>query len=236
MGQEFRLPPETGRQVARVLRLRTGDEVVLFDGTGPEWPSTVAFINKDVVAVNVGEARHPGTEPALQITVCQALVPADRMEFVIQKVTELGAARLLPVITERVQPKDARPTERRLERWTRIATEAAEQSGRTRVPEILPDMSLEACLSSMASEGPLVLLWEEEHGNSLRTAVRESLSKASGHISVLIGPVGGLSVAEVEAAKQAGAIIAGAGPRILRAETAPVVALSILMYEASELE
>ena len=217
--------------------MRPGDEIVIFDGTGPEWTAEITSVNREAVSVIAGRSSDPGTEPSLQVTVCQALVPSERMEFVIQKGTELGAVRFVPITTERVQSKDSQPNERRLERWKKIATEAAEQSGRTQVPDILPVHSLESCVSAMCAEGPVLLLWEEEMpGKDLRTAVRESLSGASRRVAVLVGPVGGLSASEVGTARDTGAIVVGAGPRILRAETAPVVALAALMYEAGELK
>jgi 16S rRNA (uracil1498-N3)-methyltransferase len=157
------------------------------------------------------------------------------MEFVLQKSTELGAARFQPVLTERVQAKDSHITDNRLARWQKIIVEAAEQSGRAKVPGILPVCDMANAVARLAVEGPAVLLWEEEGQKNLRTALRESLSRQSRHLALFIGPVGGLSVAEVASARSAGAITAGLGRRILRAETAPVTALSALMYEAGEL-
>jgi 16S rRNA (uracil1498-N3)-methyltransferase len=235
LGSTIDLPAGTSRQITHVLRLQSGDEIVVFDGTGPEWTAQIVSVNRESVKVVTARSHDPATEPHLRVTVCQALVPAERMEFVIQKGTELGAARFIPIVTERVQAKDANPAERRIERWGKIAVGAAEQSGRTCVPEILPAKAFESCVSAMCAEGPVLLLWEEEHAKDLRTAVRESLSSAPRHVTVLVGPVGGLSAAEVGTASENGALIVGAGPRILRAETAPVVALAALMYEAGEL-
>lgn len=234
-GSTVELPSDTSRQITRVLRLRQGDEIVVFDGTGLEWSAEIVSAGRDSVTVVIGRARDPGTEPALRVTVCQALVPTERMEFVIQKGTELGALRFIPVHTERVQARDAHPTERRLERWRKIAIEAVEQSGRSVVPDILPVLTFAECVSAMRVEGPLLLLWEEERGENLRSAVLESLNDSLGRVAVLIGPVGGLSAAEAGLAQEAGALIVGAGRRILRAETAPIMALTALMYEAGEL-
>lgn len=234
-GNSLELPVEIGRQVSKVLRMREGDSLVLFNGSRHQFPAQITAVRKETVSVLLDEPVDPGTEPALQVTVYQALVPAERMEFVIQKCTELGAARIVPVVTERVQSRDSNISQNRLTRWERIATEAAEQSGRTRVPEVLPVIDLGECLTHSRSAGPVIVMWEEEHGLSLKQAVHESLSSKPEHVSVLIGPVGGLSGAEADAARSAGALIAGAGPRILRAETAPVVALTALMYETGEL-
>jgi 16S rRNA (uracil1498-N3)-methyltransferase len=229
------LPQELSRQITRVLRMRTGDRIVIFDGSGLEWPATIESTGKDRVSVELSEGIDPRSEPKLTVTVCQALVPSDRMDYVVQKCTELGASRIIPILTQRVQSKDAAPSEKRIERWQRIAREAAELAGRTRVPEVSGQKSLDEALRTLLPEGPVLMLWEEEHGKSLRVAVRESLSSNPGHVTLLIGPVGGLSEAEAIAARDAGAVVVGAGVRILRAETAPVVALAALMYEAGEL-
>ncbi|MDA0676573.1 MAG: 16S rRNA (uracil(1498)-N(3))-methyltransferase [Chloroflexi bacterium] len=229
------LPQELSRQITRVLRMRNGDRIVIFDGSGLEWPATIESTGKDSVSVEIGHGVDPLSEPKLAVTVCQALVPSDRMDYVIQKCTELGAKRIIPILTERVQAKDAAPSGKRIERWQRIAREAAELAGRTRIPEVTAQKSLDEVLGMMLPEGPVLMLWEEEHGKPLRVAVRESLSNNPGHVGLLIGPVGGLSEAEAIAARDAGAVVVGAGVRILRAETAPVVALAALMYEAGEL-
>jgi 16S rRNA (uracil1498-N3)-methyltransferase len=215
--------------------MRPGETISLFDGSGSEWPAAITAIERDIVRVLPGAPHTPPTEPKLQVTVCPALIPADRMEFVLQKCTELGAARFRPLLTERVQAKDAQVSANRLERWQKIVIEAAEQSGRAVVPPILPAQRLAHTVVQLAAEGPVVLLWEEEAAKNLRIAVRESLAKGPRHITILIGPVGGLSQAEVAIAHSADAITAGLGRRILRAETAPVTALSALMYEAGEL-
>ncbi len=234
-GAEIELPETISRQVSRVLRMREGQLIRLFNGTGNEWRAEIVSVNKNSVSVLLEEPVELGTEPRLDVTVCQALVPADRMEYVVQKSTELGALRIIPVITERVQARDANPGASKLERWRRIAIEASEQSGRTRVPEILPVQAFDSCLSQVGSDRPMIVLWEEERQVTLRQALQESLSSEPNHVAVFVGPVGGLSVDEARAASAAGALLAGAGPRILRAETAPVVALTALMYEAGEL-
>jgi 16S rRNA (uracil1498-N3)-methyltransferase len=215
--------------------MRTGDRIVIFDGSGLEWPATIESTGKDSVSVVLGHEVDPRSEPKLSVTVCQALLPFDRMDYVVQKCTELGASRIIPILTERVQAKDAAPSEKRIERWQRIAREAAELAGRTRVPEVTAQKSLDEVLRVMLPEGPVLMLWEEEHGKSLRVAVQESLNSMPRHVTLLIGPVGGLSESEAIAARDSGAEVVGAGARILRAETAPVVALAALMYEAGEL-
>ena len=234
-GAEIVLPRETGRQVSRVLRMRVGDSIGLFDGSGMEWLATIKAIERDAVTVALGAAFDPGTEPRLMVSICPALVPSERMEYIIQKSTELGAMRVIPLLSERVQAKDAKVSANRLSRWMKIATEAAEQSGRAKVPEILEPRPLIDAIKDLSAEGPAVLLWEGEAEKNLRTALRESLSGSPGHVGIFVGPVGGLSESEATAARDAGAITAGMGRRILRAETAPVTALSALMLEAGEL-
>lgn len=234
-GREITLPAETGRQISRVLRMRTGDSVNLFNGSGSEWTSTIESINRDTVIAVPGSPHDPHTEPALMVTVCPALVASDRIDYVIQKSTELGAGRVLPVITERVQAKDAKVSENRLNRWRKIAIEATEQSGRVKVPDISSPQQLIPVVAGLAKEGLAILLWEGETQKSLRTALRESLMDDPKRVSIFVGPVGGLSEGEATAARSAGAITVGLGRRILRAETAPVTALSALMLEAGEL-
>ncbi len=234
-GVTFRLPDHIGRQVFRVLRMKPGDSLFLFDGRGIERTGTIANIERSKIQVVIGPNSGSRTEPELEVTVYQALVASERMEFVVQKCTELGVAKIVPIVSQRVQSKDARPGDGKLDRWRRIAVEAAEQSGRTRVPNISAPVVLNQLLSRETRPKPLIVLWEEESGKSLRQAARESLSSDPKRAAVLIGPVGGLSASEVDAVKLAGGLIAGAGPRILRAETAPVVALTALMYEAGEL-
>ncbi len=234
-GSAIELPAETSRQITRVLRMREHDRVVLFDGSGNEWPAEILTITGRSVTVVPEMAHDPNTEPGLDVTVCQALVPAERMEFVIQKSTELGARRIMPIVTERVQSRDATISDSKRARWNRIAVEAAEQSGRTRVPEILDTTDFADSIALAMAEGPAILLWEEERSISLKEAARESLSSVPEHVTVLIGPVGGLSEAEAELATSSGVLLASAGLRVLRAETAPIVALTALMYEAGEL-
>lgn len=234
-GATVELRGAVGRQISRVLRMQPGDNITLFSCGGSEWSAEIVTADRSGVKVIVGARSEPETEPRLNVTICQSLVPQERMEYVVQKCTELGAAEIIPVITERVQSRDARPGDGKLDRWRRIAVEATEQSGRTRVPEICAPVSFNELLHDQRIPRPLIVLWEEEQGKSLREIVRESLNSNPKQVSVLIGPVGGLSVAEADAASSAGALIAGAGSRILRAETAPVVALTALMYEAGEL-
>lgn len=224
-------------QVRRVLRLRVGDEVAVFDGSGREWTAQIEAVSQQAVVARPGVERRPDAELPVAITVCQALVKAERFEMVLQKATELGAARIVPLITARVQGADAAlPSAARLERWRRVVQEAAEQSGRVRLPEIAAPASLREAVGSEAAKGPVILLWEGGPEKGLRAALRGVSTKGTPErISLVIGPVGGFAPQEVKEAQAAGAVVAGMGARVLRSETAAIAALTATVYEFGHL-
>jgi 16S rRNA (uracil1498-N3)-methyltransferase len=227
------LPEHAASQVRRVLRMRQGEQVAVFDGSGAEWTATLQEVSDRRVAGVLGEERKPGVELPVEVTVCQSLVRPERFELVLQKCTELGAARFVPLITERVQAGDqALSAGARLERWRRIIQEAAEQSGRTKVPDISPASSLLDTIRAESARGPVVLLWEEDRSQGLRQALRRmSAGGLPAAVALIIGPVGGFAEQEVESAESAGAIVAGMGKRVLRSETAAIASLAALLYE-----
>jgi 16S rRNA (uracil1498-N3)-methyltransferase len=208
-GDRFPVPPTIRHQVERVLRLRDGAHVVLLTGDGRE-----AHCRLDGESCLVEERRTVTTEPVHRLTVVQALLKGDGLEEVIQQGTELGVAAFRLVVTERCIARDLTP--RKLERLRAIARESAEQSERG----IVPDVEGPAPLGSAFGDGA-VLLAERDGGARLR-----ALAPAS---TVIIGPEGGFSPAELEAADGAGVALAGLGPRILRSRTvAAAVAAAIL--------
>ena len=209
IGDRFPVPPSIRRQVERVLRLRDGDQLVLLTGDGRE-----ARCRLDDEACVVEERRTVTTEPVHRLTVVQALLKGDGLEEVIQQGTELGVAAFRLVVTDRCIARDLTP--RKLDRLRAIARESAEQSERGIVPDVAEPEPLDAAFSDGA-----VLLAEREDGARLRDLAPPS--------TVIIGPEGGFSPAELEAAGRAGVGLAGLGPRILRARTvAAAVAAAIL--------
>ncbi|MEX0761572.1 MAG: 16S rRNA (uracil(1498)-N(3))-methyltransferase [Dehalococcoidia bacterium] len=229
---EVTLPAPVAEQVRRVLRLGPGDEVAVFDGSGAEWTATLTSVDRSGATARLGEPRTPGVEPPVEIAILLAVVRAERFEMVLQKGTELGASRFTPVVSERVQGGDAAAVSaKRLERWRRIVTEAAEQSGRVIVPQIDEPLPLQAAIQAAVVGGPVVLLWEEDRSQGLRSALRPVVAAGPSKMALVIGPVGGLADHEVRAAEEAGAVVAGMGQRVLRTETAAIAALTATLYE-----
>ena len=233
------LPDGAARQARVVLRLRPGDSVVVFDGGGSEWPVTLDKVDRATVEGALGIPEFPGTEPACAVTIMQALIKPDRFEQALQKGTELGACKFVPLNTARVQPADASAASKsRFERWRRILQEAAEQSGRLVVPELENTVSLVDAVAREAAHGPVALLWEEM-GQSAR-GLRNMLDQVDpgqpgAKLALVVGPVGGFEAGEVEDARDAGAMVIGFGSRILKSETAAIAVLAATMFELGEL-
>lgn len=229
-GETVVLTGENARH-AKVLRLKTGESVLLCDGKGTEWVCTVAEAGEQPV-LQVGDRRLSQTEAACRVSVYMAMPKADKLEHVIQKATELGAWEIVTFPTARcVSKPEERSLAKKLERWQKIALSAAEQSGRGRIPEVLALPSFEAALKR-ANEAALGLLfYENEHALTLKAALGE---RPFASVSLMTGPEGGFEPWEVELAQKAGLRICTLGSRILRCETAPLCALSALMFHAGE--
>ncbi len=215
--------------VARVLRLREGDALTLFDGRGGEYDARITGFRKDAVQIEVREHRAVERESALDLTLAQGVSRGERMDWVVQKATELGVRRIVPVLTERsVVRLDERQSERKLQHWRGIAIAACEQSGRNRVPEVAPPSNFfEAIRGSDAQMTRLLL----SPSASLRA---RDLPRPTA-ITLLIGPEGGLTDNEDEAALRAGFKPVQLGPRILRTETAAIAALAALQHDFGDL-
>jgi len=213
------LPEAQAHYIGRVLRLAAGDAVQLFDGSGQEFIGELAEVGKKNVQVELREQCAGLAESPLRIHLGQGLSRGERMDWAIQKATELGVAEITPIVSERceVRLKDER-ADKRLAHWRQIAISACEQCGRSLLPAIHPPILLGDWLERTQAELKLVL-----------HPVAEPLASHArpGSLAFLIGPEGGLSEAEVEAAQRAGYQAARLGPRVLRTETAPVVALSV---------
>jgi 16S rRNA (uracil1498-N3)-methyltransferase len=208
--------------IRRVLRLRNGDELTVFDGRGGEYAARVDSIRKDVVFVDVREHRALERESPLQLTLAQGVSRGERMDLVIQKATELGVHRIVPVLTERSVVKlDATQAGRKQHHWRGIVIAACEQCGRNTLPSLDPPMSLHDFLRNAPETSKRLLLSPEG------TTRPRDLAAAT-TLTLLIGPEGGLSENEQAAAVQRGFERVGLGPRILRTETAALAALATL--------
>ena len=216
--------------ISKVLRLKEGDyiEVVI---ENQAYPAQITQAGRNEVLAFVSGPPLPSRESPIKVRLYQGLTKGDKFDWVIQKATELGVTSVTPLLTERVVVRlDADGIAKRLERWQRIALEAAKQCCRETVPHITPPMSLSALPPPAA--GQLALLaWEEEH-RPLGPILRSWSTK---EVSVLIGPEGGLSPEEVHPLLERGWQSVGLGPRILRTETAPLAILAILQYELGDL-
>lgn len=213
------LPEAQAHYIGRVLRLAEGDAVQLFDGSGQEFIGELVEVGKKSVRVELREAFAGLAESPLRVHLGQGLSRGERMDWAIQKATELGVAEITPLVSERceVRLKDER-ADKRLAHWRQVAISACEQCGRSVLPVIHPPVTLGEWQKQVAAELKLVL-----------HPVAEPLASHARPVTLafLIGPEGGLSDAEVEAAQQQGFQAARLGPRVLRTETAPVVALSV---------
>jgi 16S rRNA (uracil1498-N3)-methyltransferase len=216
---QHELPEDQAHYIARVLRLSAGDAVQLFDGSGHEYRGELLEAGKKRVLVELRETLAGIAESPLHIHLGQGLSRGERMDWAIQKATELGVSAITPLVSERceVRLKDER-ADKRLAHWRQVAISACEQCGRSVVPVIHPPVTLAEWQASVEAELKLVL-------HPVAVPLQQHARPQS--LAFLIGPEGGLSEAEVSAAQAAGFQPARLGPRVLRTETAPVVALSV---------
>ncbi|MEX0800943.1 MAG: 16S rRNA (uracil(1498)-N(3))-methyltransferase [Dehalococcoidia bacterium] len=229
-GPEVSLPPELARRLASVLRLKPGERIVLADGNGRDHEvELVSVSSRAATAVMLSERPSP-PEPAVEVVLYQSLIRPQRFDLVLEKGTELGVARFLPLITERVQVKTGGGSQR-AERWRRIVTEAAEQCERGRVPAVGAPVRFAEAVAS--APGLKLLLWEEERSTGLRSALA-ALSERPSTVSLFIGPEGGFSPEEAALARGAGCATVSLGPRVLRSETAGIVAAALVMDAVGE--
>ena len=226
---QLELGGTAANHVSRVLRLRPGDPLILFDDAGGEYAATVEALTRDAVRVTVGEYLDVNRESPLHVTLAQGISRGERMDVVVQKATELGVKRIVPVLAERTVVRlNAAQAANRLRHWRAIAIAACEQCGRNRLPEITPPMSLQDFLVSDYPAG-LRLVLSPEGGLTAREL------PASPAATLLIGPEGGLSDAERSAALAAQFTGMVLGPRILRTETAALAALAVIQQRLGDL-
>ena len=227
-GTNIRIADEDIRHVVNVLRMKAGNELLLCDGQGTEYRTRITVLNKkevktEIVTQTKSELHHP------RVTLGQGMPKSDKMDFIVQKATELGAAAVVPLMTERTIVK-VKDEERRLARWRKIAREAAMQSNRPDIPLIGPFASFPDFIATQNPDSQtLSLLPWEEGTERIKNVLRQN--PGVGDIMVLIGPEGGFSIGEAEAAKNRGFHAVSLGPTILRTETAALAVLSMIGYE-----
>jgi 16S rRNA (uracil1498-N3)-methyltransferase len=216
--------------ITRVLRLRSGDALTVFDGSGGEFGARIEEFRKDAVVVAVEEHRPLDRESPLTLTLAQGISRGERMDWIIQKATELGTSKIVPLFTKRSMVRlDERQAERKIQHWRAIAVAACEQCGRNKVPELVTPIDFFDVLPADSSGATRLLL---SPTGDLRIEDLQDTAKA---ITVLIGPEGGLDDVEQEAALAAGFKAVRLGPRVLRTETAAIAALTIIQHHFGDL-
>ena len=221
------LDREEARHAFRVLRLKAGEEIVALDGAGGRFLARIAELGDDGGRAEILSAL-PSNEGPVEITVYQGLPKADKLELLAQKLTELGASRLVPVRMERCVAKpDAREAGKRAQRLERISQEAVKQCGRALPLEIAEAMCFDEAVADMGGQDLVLLPWEEARGTRMGDVFRER--PEAKRIGIVVGPEGGISAREVEGMRAVGAVPITLGPRILRTETAAMTAAGLAM-------
>jgi 16S rRNA (uracil1498-N3)-methyltransferase len=217
------------KHIRKVLRLKAGDEILVFDGSGKEFEGTIVEEGRSSVMVKVQGIFSSEGDSSLEVTLAQSLLKGEKMDYLIQKATELGVKEIIPFFSSRSVPlleKSRRPN--RHHRWEKIAVEASKQCGRGVVPKIESLQDYSGMLRAASTDHLRLILWEGD-GIKLKEVLERSGEKTK--IFFVIGPEGGFSPDEVDKAKRAGFVAVTLGKRILRAETASLCLLSILQYE-----
>lgn len=218
------LPGQAAEHLVRVLRLEAGSPITLFNGDGFDYPAVLVAVGKREVTATVQTRLQLANESPLRLTLAQGIARGEKMDLIVQKATELGVARIVPLQTERAEVKlDAARAEKRLLHWRAVAASASEQSGRARVPDILPAVRLPEWLESLPEDASLRLAMLPEAACSIRD-LRFPIHSGM----LVVGPEGGLGERDIAALMARGFSGLNLGPRILRTETAGLAALAAL--------
>lgn len=230
-GDSATITGEEAQHISRVLRMKKGDEVTLCDGEGNFYEATLEEFSEKTVRAKIISSEKAETEPAVEITIFQGVPKNPKLETIVQKATEIGVVRIVPMDTVRTVAKLDKST--KVDRLRKIAREAAKQSRRGIIPYVNDCVSFKEAVK-MAAEAELALIpYEEEREVSLKKALQ---GKKPRTVAVMIGPEGGFDKEETELAKKNGIVSVTLGKRILRTETAPLVVSSAILYELGEME
>ena len=216
--------------IAKALRMRPGEALALCDGKGTDFEGVLETVTDRQVTVRITVSRPSQAEPTLAVTLYQGLPKGDKMDWIVQKAVELGVTAVVPVATRRSVARLEGKADKKQERWQRIAAEAAGQCGRGILPAVERPLSWNQALSRLSGEPALVFY--EGGGRPLRELVTPSTRR----LSVFVGPEGGFDPEEIDAIRRQGGGVATLGPRILRCETAPLAALTLLMHLSGNME
>ncbi len=222
-GREYSLPAAAARHAAQALRMRRGDALALFTGTGGEYAATITHIDRHGVVAEVERFVDIEREFTRPLALVQAVVAADMMDFVVRKAVELGASAIVPVQAARSQGLPPERAQRRVAHWRQIAIAACEQCGRNRLPRITPVVAWSDWLAGADDQRAPMVILDHEASMPLARVVGDSAPR-----TVIVGPEGGFTREESGTARACGAIAAQLGPRVLRAETAALAALAVI--------
>lgn len=230
------LSGDQARQIYSVLRMREADQLVILDNLGWQYDVRLDKVTSNLVTGDILSREEAAGEPRVELTLYQALLKKDNFEWVLQKGTELGVAHFVPLISQRsvVRQETIKPP--KIQRWQRIIREAAEQSGRGRLPSLSTPVRMPEALENNEAFDCALIPWEGETKKGLLEVLREGAGERPSRIAIFIGPEGGFDEAEIEEAQVAGLQPVTLGPRILRAETAAVVAATLALSALGELE
>ncbi|MEN6348518.1 MAG: 16S rRNA (uracil(1498)-N(3))-methyltransferase [Syntrophomonas sp.] len=224
------------RHIEKVLRLKPGDSVMVFDGLGTEYQVKLLKKESDMLLAEIEKKNDRQHTPAVNLTLVQGIAKGDKMDTIIQKAVEIGVKTIVPLQSEHTVVRiDGEKAGKKLQRWQAIAREACKQCRRNYIPEIKPVMDFQGLMFEL-SEKPVIMLYENEEKTRLGTVLKDHKDRFEEKgIFLLVGPEGGFSRQEVRLAQNHNVILAGLGPGILRTETAGLAAASIILYEFGDL-
>lgn len=232
-GERITLTGEDAHHIARVLRMKPGESLVVCDGAGQDYACVLEETVKDAAVCRVEGISPSAGEPGTHVTLYMGLPKGDKMDFIVQKAVELGAAEIVPFLAARsVSRPDGKTLQKKRERWRKIAREAAMQCGRGRIPAVGEPVSQAQAAVAAAAHDIALFLYENERETGIRRVLAGRRPRT---VALMIGPEGGFAPEEAEAAVGAGMQSVSLGPRILRCETAPLAALAAVMYETGNL-
>lgn len=232
---EIIIDSEDAKHIKKVLRLNVGDEITVCDGAGVDYLAQIKAIENDKIVCDINERHKCDTEPEIFITLYQGLPKASKMDYIIQKNTELGICKIVPVKMSRcvVKLENEAAERKKTERWQKISYEAAKQSGRGVVPEIAMPVTIDEVIENIREDELVFAPYECEQETRLKDIAEAS--KGVKRISFIVGPEGGFDITEVEKLRNAGIRTITLGKRILRTETAAESVVSMLMYAFDEI-
>ena len=224
-GETAVITGEDAKHIGTVLRMKAGELAVLCDGEGEDCLCRITAVSKDIVEFEVIDRQRNEAEPSVIVTLYQCMPKGDKMDFIVQKAVELGVGKVVPVLSKRcVSRPDEKSFAKKIQRWQKIAEEAAKQCGRGKVPEIGEQKDLKAAVQEYSQSKKGILFYE-----CGGVGLTEIIDRSAGEIGIFVGSEGGFEAEEAEFARAHGIAVATLGKRILRCETAPLAALAVLM-------